>query len=149
MKTKNRRWRLFADAKIQGIVCLRIVVYWLACQIAVFATIAALASLNGAAPDADASVVRFFVPALFVSMCILPLALFDALAFTNRFTGPLLNFRQKFHKLAAAEDVDPLKFRQGDYFPDLEDNFNRLRNVILQRQRSGDEVMLEETSAAL
>ena len=120
MSDKNRRWRLFADFKIQGICCLRIIVYWFVCQFAMCATIAGIASLEGPVPDAGGSVFRFIIPAFFISLFILPIALLDALIFTNRIMGPLFHFRRQFSRLAAAQSVAPIKFRKQDYFCDLE-----------------------------
>ena len=135
MKRKNRRWRLVADLRVQGVWCARVIVYWLVCQGTMCATIAGMASLEGPGAEAGGSVVRFLVPAFYVSLCALPLALLDTLLFTNRIVGPLFRFRRGVGQLAATQTAEALHFRKGDFFFDLAQQFNRLREIVIQQRR--------------
>lgn len=110
------------------------------------ATIAGIASLEGPVPDAGGSVFRFIIPAFFISLFILPIALLDALIFTNRIMGPLFHFRRQFSRLAAAQSVAPIKFRKQDYFCDLEKNFNLLRETVLQSPDRGADANGQEVA---
>lgn len=132
MTKRNNRWRVFADARMQGILCVRIAIYWLVCQLAMCLAIVGVASLDGA--EGGGNVVPFLMPAFCFSLFILPVALLDAVVYTNRIAGPLLNFRRKFSLLVRSGVSDPVKFRPGDYFSDLADNFNCLRDQLVQRQ---------------
>lgn len=134
MTYRNKRWRLLADARVQGAFCVRIVIYWLACQFAMVATMLGIANLEAAGPGTSGSVMHLITPALSISFLLLPLVLLDSLAFTNRFAGPLLKFRREFSHLVATESAEQVHFRNGDFFPDLAENFNRLRGRILQEQ---------------
>ena len=125
-KTKNKRWRLFADFQIQGRLCLRLAVYWLICQCAMLATLVGFASLtdspfNGAA----------FTPALVVSTCVLPILMFDLVAFSNRFAGPLLNLNRKMKQLAETNSSDSVGLRDGDFYQDMASHFNTIREKVI------------------
>jgi len=140
MVQSNKRWRAFADAKMQGAFCLRIVVYWLTCQIALCATVAGMASLDGSNSAGGGSVIRFIVPAFFFSLLILPLVLLDAIVFTNRIAGPLFNFRKKLNQLVETGESDRLCFRPGDYFADVARNYNCLRDRVMQQPTNKQDV---------
>lgn len=126
-KRKHKRWRLFADPQIQGQMCFRVVIYWLVCQVSIIGALVAFASLGGkdkVSPDALWAVAW---PALLASFMILPFALLDAVGFSNRIAGPLLNFRRRFSQLVNGKPTEEMYFRPGDYYEDLCENFNQLR----------------------
>ncbi len=128
-KRKNKRWRLVVDVKIQLLLCARIVVYWMVCQITMIAAILGYAVLlDGSTSDSTGSLWRLLIPALTVSSLMLPIMLFDMVAFSNRFVGPIFNFRRKFKQFVEQGSADEMTFRNKDFFPDLCDNFNKLRN---------------------
>ncbi len=132
-KKKNRRWRLIADAKLQGNLCLRVCAYWISCQLLVFLTMYGIAMLQGPGGNSG-SLKAYFVPAAFVSMLALPVALLDMIKFSNRFAGPIFNFRKRFDALANEQKTDVIHFRGGDYWGDLSENFNRLCEAIEFKQ---------------
>lgn len=144
MTYRNKRWRLLADVRVQGAFCVRIVIYWLACQFAMVATMLGIANLEAPGPGASSSVIHLITPALSVSFLLLPLALLDALVFTNHLAGPLLNFRRALGQLATTESAEQIHFREGDFYPDLAENFNRVRAKILQAQDQEDHAHEQE-----
>jgi len=93
-------------------------------------TILGIAFLEGPTGN-SASIGRFIVPALVVSSLVLPIALLDILMFSNKFAGPILNFRRRFKELVDNGTCEDVRFRPGDYYRDLSDNFNKLRTKIL------------------
>ena len=132
MKTDKRK-RVFADLKIQGGICLRITIYWFACYFVTIGTIFGFASLDGA--SATGTISRFFVPAFVAATLVLPLVLLDILVFSNRFAGPLLSFRRRLKHLADGEQTgQELRFRNGDYFLDISENFNIIRSKLLEKE---------------
>ncbi len=153
MTQKNdRRRRVLADTKIQGLLCLRIAIYWVICQIIVVGTIFGFINLEGIANVPNGSFWRFVTPALFVSAMALPIALLDMLIFSNRFVGPIYNFRRRFNLLANSSGVDELHFRRGDFYPDLSKNFNKLRSrlqsAVPERLSKDTEHTPQESSVA-
>jgi hypothetical protein len=130
MTSRNKRWRLFADFQIQGLLCARIVGYWIACQLAMIVTMYAILSMTeGSAPESRA-IWRLVLPGWIVSSLLLPIMLFDMVAFSNRFAGPIFNFRRRFKQLVANEPTPAIRFRPNDFFLDLSDNFNTLRERL-------------------
>lgn len=127
-KKKFNRWRLFADARVQGQFCFRVVIYWLMCQVTLIGAMIAFASLgggDGVSPDELWAVAS---PAFLVSLLALPFALLDAVGFSNRFAGPILNFRRRFASFVQGKPVSEMSFRPGDFYEDLSKNFNQLRS---------------------
>lgn len=143
MTYRKKRFRLFADWKLQGMFCMRICAYWLICQAAMVVTILGFLTLAGQSEvgvAVDDSPWRFISPAIVASFLFLPLLLLDNLRFTNRFAGPIYRFRKDFQKLADGEDVSRLDFRKGDYFSDLSKNFNAIQSRLKQAEELNREL---------
>ena len=104
--------------------------YWTICLVVVFGTIIGFSALEGTPRDDTGSVTRFLIPAGVVAFVVLPIVMLDLVAFSNRFAGPVLNFRNKFRKLVQDHETTPISFRAGDFFVDLRDNYNELVQVI-------------------
>lgn len=117
----HRRWRLLADVTIQGELLLRLVVYWMILQLIPFGTQAVLSTI-GNSGKAPASL----GPAFYISLLILPILLLDALKFSNRFAGPIVNLRNTLKRLNAGDTSANVKFRPMDYYGDLETPINSL-----------------------
>ena len=128
MKKKERRWTVVADKGIQMRLCARIFFYWVACQCSFAVAIFSIAALQG--PEPTGSVTRFIVPALLISMLVLPIALFDVLVFSNRFVGPISQLRSKMNSLVNENTCEKVHFRRGDFYGELSQNFNILREQI-------------------
>ena len=67
-----------------------------------------------------------FGPALVASTLLLPLVILDMIRLSNRFTGPLLRLRRSMRELARGEHVEPIEFRDGDYWQEFANEFNVL-----------------------
>jgi hypothetical protein len=65
-------------------------------------------------------------PALFASMLLLPVALIDMARMSNRFAGPILRLRRAMKDLADGREVQPIRFRDHDYWGDFAEDFNRV-----------------------
>ncbi|HEY2760228.1 MAG TPA: hypothetical protein VGI75_05780 [Pirellulales bacterium] len=121
------RKRLFVDHKVQGVLMLRAVVYWLCCLATFGLALLAWELLTGPNQPLLQYFVdawHYFLPTAIVSVGILPLLLYDILKLSNRFTGPLFRLRRELRRLAAGETVAPIRFRIGDFWPELADEFN-------------------------
>jgi hypothetical protein len=69
-----------------------------------------------------------------VLVALLPVVVYDSFRFSHRLAGPMVRLRHTLHRLAQGEQVEPLKFRQHDYWHDLADDFN----VLLARLQPRD-----------
>jgi len=121
------RKRLFVDRKVQRALMVRALAYWFCClaTVGLAHIVWNLATNRYASPNEyflDAW--DFFLPAIVVSLLVLPLLMYDILKLSNRFTGPLYRVRRELRRLAAGEPVVPVRFRSDDFWLDLADEFN-------------------------
>jgi hypothetical protein len=84
---------------------------------------------------------RMFWPVLFASALVLPLLLADVLRVSNRFAGPMYRLRNALRDLADGKPVTPVKFREGDFWCNMADEFNRVldRMKDLEVSRPGED----------
>lgn len=124
---KHMRKRLFIDPKVQGALVLRVVLYWAVCLITITLMLLCWRILTGPARMFYAhfnDMWFLFGPALVASLVLLPLVIVDVVRMSNRFTGPLLRLRRCMRELAAGERVEPIHFRDGDFWQECADEFN-------------------------
>ena len=74
----------------------------------------------------------FYGPAAIASFLLLPLVIMDVIRMSNRFVGPLLRLRRSMRALARGEDVEPIEFRDNDFWHDFADEFNAVNARIRQ-----------------
>lgn len=124
-----KRKHILVDYTVQGSLVARALGYWLFCLLSVaLMSIVWLILLEH--PTTSAEVGRrlwqYQAPALLSSILLLPLVLIDAIRWSNRFAGPLVRIRRAVRQVSYGEKVEPLKFRDGDYWGDFADDFNRV-----------------------
>ena len=122
------RKRLFVDPKVQGALVIRAVVYWVVCLITMALMLLCwriLVSGPARLPHTHLDEMWFFHgPAVIASFVLLPLVIMDVIRLSNRFAGPMLRLRRQMRELARGEHVDPIRFRDGDFWQDFADEFN-------------------------
>ncbi len=97
--------------------------------------------LNGTTHDSSGSIWQFVVPALIVSLFLLPIALWDMLAFSNQFAGPLVNFRGRLKQLLEKESSEEIRLRKGDFCSELCEQLNQLRTMVVAEEQPVSEAM--------
>jgi len=136
---KNFRRRLFVDPQVQGALILRVVLYWVLCLVTITLMLLCWRILTGPA--------RLFYthfddmwfhygPAMVASCIMLPLLVVDIVRLSNRFVGPLVRLRRAMRALARGEHVEPVSFREGDFWLEFAQEFNALLARV-QRQQTG------------
>ncbi|NLX95828.1 MAG: hypothetical protein GXY83_06600 [Rhodopirellula sp.] len=154
MPSKQRpRKQLFVDAKVQGALVLRVVLYWIVCLITITLMLLCWRILTGPA--------RIFYthfddmwfhygPAMVASLVLLPLVIVDVVRLSNRFVGPLFRLRRSMRELARGEAVRPIQFREGDFWKEFGDEFNSVlaRMHELSEREAKEAVEEEETIGA-
>ena len=78
----------------------------------------------------------YFSPAIVASVVVLPLFIFDILKLSHKIAGPLERLSAEMQKLADGESVEPLRFRDGDYWPELAEKFNELAEKVQSERES-------------
>lgn len=124
---KSFRKQLFVDPKVQGALVKRVVVYWVFCLCTIATMLFCWDMLTGPAraPWKHFDAMWFhYGPALIASILVLPLIIVDIVRMSNRFAGPLVRLRRSMRKLAQGEYVEPIKFRDDDFWKEFADEFN-------------------------
>ncbi|HUG90242.1 MAG TPA: hypothetical protein VML55_05385 [Planctomycetaceae bacterium] len=133
---REERKRLFVDPTVQGAIVRRAALYWGACLMFVCLPLIIGRTLT------DPS--RLFYehlgdlwaqswPLLTCAVLILPVILYDLAKLTNRFAGPVVRLRRALKQLADGRPVEPVRFREGDFWPELAAEFNRAAGHLEQQ----------------
>lgn len=146
---RKKRSRVFVDKGVQGALARRVTLYWVACLWGTFCVLAgfpiAVTLLTGL-PNGPtvAEILTFtwlgFWPTLLASAFVLPLVIWDAIRISHRFAGPMIRLRHALRDLADGKEVTKVTFREGDYWTDLADHFNRLNDRLRQIEQPGADV---------
>jgi len=126
---KHLRKQLFVDPKVQGTLVGRVVLYWLICIITIALMLLCWQIVTGPARMFYThfnDLWFFYGSAMVASLLLLPLVVVDVIRVSNRFAGPLVRLRRSMQALARGEQVDPLEFRDGDFWQDFAEEFNAL-----------------------
>jgi len=124
---KSLRKQLFVDPHVQGALVWRVILYWLVCIGTMICMLLCWRIMTG---PARMFYLHFddmwfhYGPALVVALLILPLVVVDIIRLSNRFTGPLLRLRRSMRALARGERVEPVRFRDDDFWHDFAEEFN-------------------------
>lgn len=133
--SKYVRKHLFIDPKVQGALVVRVALYWVVCLITMTLMLLCWRILTGPArifyTHFD-DMWFFYGPAVVASFLLLPLVIVDIVRLSNRFAGPMLRLRRSMRNLARGEHVQPIKFRDGDFWHDFAEEFNTLAARLQQ-----------------
>jgi hypothetical protein len=75
-----------------------------------------------------------FWPAFFASALMLPLLMLDIIRVSHRFAGPMIRIRKALRDVAEGKTVEPIRFRFGDFWCDVAEDFNRATARIRESQ---------------
>ena len=142
---ESRRKQILVDQKVQGALMLRTIMYWFFCILSVLLMVLCWSVYQGPPQPFLAvaqDVLKNYVSALVASIILLPLVLVDMIRMSNRFVGPVHNLRNVMVQLAQGRSVEPVRFRQNDYWADMGDAFNH----ILARLQHGKDTQTRDAT---
>lgn len=146
MAKKNLRRKAVADAKVQYTLARRVVLHFFVflCAGAFFGIINQfLANPFAGVKENLATFAQHSAPLFLAMVCLIPIFIRDTLTLSNRIAGPIYNLRNTVTALAeGTEDVRPLKFRDGDFWDDLPEQFNTMTERL--RNKSGRSGVVSE-----
>jgi hypothetical protein len=129
------RKRYLVDSKLQGALMVRTFGYWC---FGVLATGLVLL-LWQVATGPHRPFIEYFSlhevaqrygAVVVASMLLLPILLLDVLITSNRFAGPLYRMRRSMRALANGEHVQPIVFRDGDFWHEIAAEFNAVSAYV-------------------
>ncbi|MCR9295417.1 MAG: hypothetical protein NXI32_22085 [bacterium] len=136
----HSRKRVLVDQSVQGALAKRICFHWV---VFFLLSLLCLFSLEYFLGDPTLTLgghlsvlwnkYGFF---LLLMVAIIPSFVYDTLKLSNRFAGPMIRIKQSIRKLADGEAVSELKFRDGDFWCDVSDDFNRMVQRVNQNQEN-------------
>lgn len=132
MSTENRK-RLFIDKFVQGTLVRQLIIHWIAFVAATSLALAMLTWISNplvSRNDLLAHVGRRLLPILIAAICIVPLFVRDAIAFTHRMVGPISRLRRELKSLADGNAANRIEFRPGDYWQEVATEFNEFSAYI-------------------
>ncbi len=143
--TKHVRKQLFVDPKVQGALVARVLLYWIVCLITI--TLMLLCWNVLTTPRMFYTFLdemwHQYAPALLASFILLPMVVVDVIRLSNRFAGPLFRLRRSMRALARGEHVEPIRFREGDFWHEFAEEFNAVV-ARLQKEAPATEQTQEE-----
>jgi hypothetical protein len=129
------RKKTFIDKSVQGKLVLRVLSYWALCMLGMFCVLATAPIVLSWFVTADNAPTigqlmlqswRMFWPSFFASALVLPVLVLDVVRVSHRFAGPVYRLRTSLRDLADGKSVSPIKFREGDFWYDMAEEFNRV-----------------------
>jgi hypothetical protein len=145
-KKKDLRKSIFVDSKVQGALIGRVVLYWITCLIAIALMLLFWNIFTGPPRKLTTHLDILWLvlgPPAIASLLILPLVIMDVIRISNRFVGPLGRLRRSIRALARGENVEPMEFRNSDFWREFADDFNAIRARI---RRLSNEKKIEKES---
>ena len=138
--SKEKRTKFWVENKVQGALARRLLAYW--CfnwlwivgftLLATFFYSFAVTELSNR--ELVNQALGHFAPLAFISLLMLPIIVRDYIRLSHRFAGPMVKFRRATQQLAAGQMVRPIELRDGDYWQEFAEDFNRMLAVVQSRR---------------
>jgi hypothetical protein len=131
--SRPNRTKKFIDREVQGMLILRIISYWVICSIAVMLMMTCYELVGGESTtflEAYKASWKRYGPAVFATMLMFPLIMFDMIHFSFRFVGPMFRLRWALRELSQGRNPAPLKFREQDFWKSIGNDFDCVANCI-------------------
>ena len=124
-----QRTKHFIDKKVQGALARRILLHWLVFLAMAFAVSFIVQVLSNPFVSLTTHVENLWWtqgPFLLVTVFLLPVFVVDTVKLSHRFAGPIFSLRRAIREVAAGEPARKLKFRRGDFWQDLAQDYNAM-----------------------
>jgi hypothetical protein len=143
------RHNLLVDRDVQGVMLRRTALYATACGIYFFVILICSESLSDPEQSVGAAILQcvdemiYWLPGFAM---LAPVIAYDIIRITNRFTGPVFRLRREMIRLADGQEVSPMVFREDDYWSEMSEIFNRIRNEMIELRKAQQEQAGESVS---
>jgi hypothetical protein len=124
-----QRRKVYIDSRVQGALVRRILFHWLLflCVASLVAFVLQVLS-NPFQPLAEHAHDIWWNqgPFLVVMLFLLPVFVVDTVKLSHRFAGPIYSLRRAIQDIAQGKPARKLKFRTGDFWHELSEDFNAM-----------------------
>ena len=123
-----RREKSLVDREIQFGLASRLLLYWCATWLAVFAvpTITQLFMSEVSPTKLAQKMINDLWFPMTMSLLMLPIVARDCVRFSNRIAGPIWRLRQTLRDVNNGQVVSPIKLRKDDFCHEVIDEVNRI-----------------------
>lgn len=127
---QRKRNIVFCDRAVQGALLLHVVGHWVMFLFAAGVFLLFVEMLSGDPRDALEHMLRRNGPSILAVLVLAPIFLRDLCKLSNRFAGPIGRLQRAMRELAEGDNVEPVHFRDGDFWQDVAADFNRLAQHV-------------------
>ena len=136
---QNKRRKHFVDPAVQGAVLRRLLIHWAVFLLAAGVFLYFVEMVTGNPRDAWRNLLVRHSPTVLVVLVMTPFFLRDLCKLTNRLVSPMVCLRRAMRELAEGREVAPIRFRDGDFWNDLPDEFNRVVELVRSTKISAED----------
>ena len=136
---KALRKKLYVNREVQRTLILRSIMHWYFYMCAILLTVVIFTVIRDPSELALKLVFKSFIyfsPAIIASVILLPLFVWDILKASNKVAGPIHRLRNEMAILVSGHDVKELRFRDGDHWSELADEFNLLAKELMAERKA-------------
>jgi nitrogen fixation/metabolism regulation signal transduction histidine kinase len=81
----------------------------------------------------------YFSPAIIASVLLLPLFIHDILKTSHKVAGPIHRLRNEMTKVTEGKEIKTLRFRDGDHWTELAEDFNEMAAALMAERKAREE----------
>ncbi len=138
---EKQRKKYFVDRSVQGAILLRLCFYFVLFVLSAGALLFFVEALIDDPRKAGTNFLQRYGPTILAGLVLTPVFFFDLCKLTNRFAGPMVRLRRSMNALADGEEVSPIHFRDGDFWKEIAEDFNR----VIVRVEKAEKAAAEES----
>jgi hypothetical protein len=135
------RKKRFIDSHVQGALTRRIIFHWLVFMLVTSAFAFVLQVLADPFRGLTSHLQDLWWaqgPFLLVMLFLLPVFVMDAIKLSHRFAGPIFSLRRAIRGVADGETPRKLKFRKGDFWQGLAEDYNSMLSKLGALEKSSE-----------
>lgn len=147
--TLVQRKRVYIDSQVQGALTRQLVIHW-----AIFIAVAMVLAIciqflgNPLRSLSEHAQRAWWIhgPFFLILLALIPLFVRNSIKLSNRYAGPIYQLRKTIRNIAEGKPAQRLKFRDGDYWHGLAEEFNTMVQQLSQGTDNPEEPQHETAS---
>ncbi len=137
MNETQRRNKTLVDPPVQKRLIRRMVVHWLVFVAAALMLTLFLQYFSNPFESFAWHLNELWwnqAPMIVALVALLPVFILDSVKLSNKFAGPIKRLKESIADVSAGKDVEPLSFREGDFWQSLAQDFNNMVSKLNKRE---------------